>query len=55
MASALAEGTAAALTPIVTCLVTYRGHWWLDTGTEWLLITDAALAASLDADHARAR
>ena len=55
MTTALTDGAAAVLTPIITCLVIYRGHWWLDAGTEWLLITDAALAASLDTDHARTR
>jgi hypothetical protein len=39
----------------VTSLVRHRGHWWLDTGDEWLLVTDAALAANLDAHHQRSR
>ena len=55
MTTALTKGTAAPLTPIVTCLTTYRGHWWIDTGTEWLLITDADLSARLDGDHTRSR
>jgi len=49
MSAALADGTAAPLTPMVTSLVRYRHRWWLDAVDEWLQITDAAFAASLDA------
>ena len=49
MSSALSDGTATPLTPIVTSLVRYRDRWWLDAVDEWLQITDPTFAASLDA------
>jgi hypothetical protein len=54
MTAALADGGAVPLTAIVTSLVRHRDRWWLDAVDEWLLITDQAFAASLDAHHARA-
>jgi hypothetical protein len=53
MDAALADGTAHTLSAMVTGLVRYRGHWWIDTTQVWVLVTDETFAASLDARHTR--
>jgi hypothetical protein len=55
MTTALQTGAAVTLTPIVTNLARHNDQWWLNTGDEWLLITDPRLAADLDRHHGRQR
>jgi len=55
MDAALTDGSAQVLSTLVTGLVRYRGHWWIDTTQVWVLVTDEIFAASLDARHTRGR
>ncbi|WP_370072279.1 hypothetical protein [Streptacidiphilus sp. MAP5-3] len=50
MRDAVANGDATELSPAIPEYVRLRGSWWLDTGDErWVLVTDEAFAAKLDA------
>ena len=53
MRAAFNEGRAVALTPAITDIVRYDGSWWLFDRDSWLRVTDADLAADLDAFAAR--
>jgi hypothetical protein len=53
MRTAFNDGHAVALTAAITDIVRYDGSWWLFDRDCWLRVTDAELAAGLDAFAAR--
>jgi hypothetical protein len=49
MAEALSAGAAVTLTAAITDIARYNDAWWLLDRDGWLRVTDAQLAAELDA------